>query len=70
MPCAEFIGEINRVHHLAINVELELLVSSISDAYRPRILIPTKMIQQNLVELQPAIEPIHDLQRSPLGVVT
>src|SRR5262249_11299643 len=67
---AVFICEINRVHHLAINVQLELLVSCISDAYRLRILIPTEMIQRNLVELLPAIEPIHHLQWTRLGIVT
>src|SRR5262245_15134817 len=66
---AVLICEINRDHHLAVNIEPTLLVSCFPDAYWPLILIPTQMIERNLVELLPAIEPIHDLQWTPLGVV-
>ena len=36
---AIFVSEINGVHHLAINVELQLVVSAIADAHGARILV-------------------------------
>src|ERR1041384_4957656 len=60
-PVAVFICEINRVHHLAINIELQLLVGCIANPDRPRILISRKMIQRNLVEILSTIKSIHNL---------
>src|ERR1700751_2528123 len=66
---AVFICEINRVHHLAIDIELQLLISRISNKYRPRILVSTEMIQWNLIKFLPAIERVHYLQWAALGIV-
>jgi hypothetical protein len=65
-----FIGKIHGVHHLAIDIELRLLVCGIANAYRPLILVARKMIQRDLIELLSAIKPIHDLQGAALRVVT
>src|SRR6476646_3561457 len=66
---AVLIGEIKRIHHFTVNIELELLVSCVSNAHRPRILIPTKMIARNLVQSLPAIDSIHRLQWPPLSIL-
>src|SRR5262250_3805116 len=67
---AVLIGKIERIHHFAVNIELELLVSCVSNAHRPRMLIPTQMIERNLVQSLSAIDPIHDLQWTPLSILT
>ena len=60
--------QVNGIHHLAVNVELQLLIGGISDAYRPRILVSRKMVQTILVELLSSINPIYDLQWPSLRV--
>src|SRR5689334_1000927 len=67
---AVLIGEIKRIHHFTVNIELKLLVSCVSNAHRPRILIPTQMIQRNLVQCLSAIDPVHHLQWPPLSILT
>src|SRR6185503_1047149 len=65
-----FIGQVQRVHKLAVDIELQLLVSSVANAHRTRILISGEMVQRNFIKLQSAIQPIHYLERPALGVVT
>src|SRR5262249_5056390 len=45
------------------------LISSVSNTYRPRILVAAEMVKLNLVELLPAVHAVHHLQRTALGVV-
>lgn len=66
--CVPFDCQVNGIHHLAVNVELQLLIGGISDAYRPRILVSREMVQTILVELLSSINPIHDLQWPSLRV--
>src|SRR5215831_1273378 len=66
---AIFIGEINGIHHLAINIELQLLVSGIADPNWPGILITAKVIQRDLLEILSAIHAVDGLQRTSLGIV-
>src|SRR5262249_41003774 len=40
-----FICKVDGVHHLAVNVELQLVVSTIADADGARILVPTQVIK-------------------------
>src|SRR5215471_624327 len=66
---AIFVREIHGIHHLAVNIELQLLVSGVADPYRPRILVTAEMIQRNLLKFLPAIKPVHELYRAALCVV-
>src|SRR5262249_13712067 len=66
---AIFVGKVYGIHHLAINVELELSISSITDAHRPGILVSGKVVQCYLIEFLPAINAIHNLQWSSLGII-
>src|SRR5262249_31365527 len=64
-----FIREVDGIHHLAVNIELQLLVSSVADANWPRILVTAKMIQREFLEIPPAVHAVHDLQRTSLGIL-
>src|SRR5436853_625229 len=56
-----FVCQINRVHHFAINIQLELLVGRVSDTHGPRMFVPLQMIKRQLIELLPAVNPVHHL---------
>src|SRR5258707_13253671 len=64
-----FIGEVDGLHHLSVNIELQLLVSSVADANWPRILVTAKMIQRDFLEIPSAVHAVHDLQRTSLGII-
>src|SRR5690348_8374866 len=64
---AVLICQVYRIHHLAIDIELQLLISRISNAHRPRILVSAEMIQGDFVQLLAAIQAIHYLQWPALG---
>src|SRR5262245_13001845 len=64
-----FIREIDRVHHLAINVQLQLFVSGIADPHGPGILITAKLVKRDLFQILPAVYAVHDLQRTSLRIV-
>src|SRR5215467_15154972 len=64
-----FICEIHRVHHFAVNIELQLLVSGISDANRSRVLVARKMIERDLIKLLSPIKTVHHLEWTTLCVV-
>src|SRR5215468_7386975 len=66
---AVLIGEINGIHHLAINIELELRVGSVTDPNRPRIFVTAKLIQRDLFEILPAVYAVHDLQWASLSII-
>src|SRR5437899_2039028 len=64
-----FIREVDGIHHFAVNIELQLLVSSVADANWPRILVTAKMIQRDFLQIPSAVHAIHDLQRTSLGII-
>src|ERR1700730_11384950 len=64
-----FVREVDGIHHLAINIELQLLVSTIADANWPRILVTAKMVQRNFLEIPSAVHTVHDLHRTSLGII-
>src|SRR5262249_23355626 len=65
-----FVCEINGVHHLPINIKLQLLVSGIANAYRPRVLVAAEMIEKSFFRVLFFIKPVQSLSRTALGVVT
>src|SRR6266404_4843677 len=64
-----FIREVDGIHHLAVNIELQLLVSAVADPNRPRILVTAKMIQRDFLEIPSAVHAVHDLQRTSFGII-
>src|SRR5207244_12385444 len=57
-----FVVQINRVHQLAVDVELELLVGCVADAHRTRAAITLQVVEGLLGEVVPAVDTIHELQ--------
>src|SRR5579872_709099 len=66
---AVFIRQVNRIHHLAVNVELKLLIRSVSDPHRARVFVSGKILETAFVQLFAAINSVYNLQRSPLRIV-
>src|SRR4030095_3564078 len=66
---AVFVREVDGIHHLAVNIELQLLVSSVADANWPRIFVTAKMIQRDFLEILSAVHAVHNLQRTSLGII-
>ena len=60
---AVFIVEVDRVHHFAINVHLELLVGGVPDANRARALVAFPMAEDFLPQSFPPVDSVHRLQR-------
>ncbi len=58
------VEQVDRVQQLAVYVEPELIVCAVADADRLRAAIVVEMVQRDLSEFVPAVEPVHDLQRS------
>src|SRR4051794_39538920 len=54
---------IERVHHLAVDVELSLLIGRITDAYGVRLLVPVEPGQLEFGKPSLAAEAVHDLHR-------
>ncbi len=66
---AILVGQIHRVHHLAIDIELQLAVGRVADAHRAGVLVTAQVIERLLRHLMSAIDAVQDLQRSLLGVI-
>src|SRR5262245_10247252 len=64
------VSGVNGVHHFAINVELQLVVSAIADAHGTRVLVAAQVIERDLLQVLPAIDAVHYLQRPSLSIVT
>src|SRR5213080_810459 len=55
------VRQIDGIHHFAINIQLQLLVGRITDTHGPRMFEPLQMIKRPLIELLPAVNPVHHL---------
>ena len=66
---AIFVCQIHRVHKLTIDVQLELLIRCVADTHGTRILVAGKVVQRNLIKLQPAVKSVHHLEWATLSVV-
>src|SRR5262249_31789866 len=64
---AVFVVEVDGVHQLAINVELQVAGSRIPDADRLRAEIPVEVIEGLLTKVVTAVDAVHDVERA--GVV-
>src|SRR4029453_11420001 len=64
-PDAVAVGEVDRVQRPAVDVELELVGGAVADADRlgPGITLP--VVQDLLLQVGGAVDPVHDLQRPP-----
>src|ERR1700758_4212920 len=67
---AVLIREVNGIHHFPVDIQLQLLVSGISNAYWTGVFVPGEIVQRHLVKFLPAIHSIHYLQGPALRVVT
>src|SRR5260370_33226140 len=59
-----FIRQVDGIHHLAVNIELQLLVSTFADPNWPRILVTAKMIQRAFLEIPSAVHAVPDMKRT------
>jgi hypothetical protein len=64
------VGEVHRIHQLAVDVELELIEGAVADADGPRAAVPVEVVERVFGQVAPAVDPVHDLQGSvPAGFV-
>src|ERR1700738_5388027 len=66
-PEADPAREVHRVHHLAVDVELQLARGGVADADRPRALVARQPIQLQLRQAALARQPIEDLELQGLA---
>ena len=57
------VGEPDRVQHLAVDVELELVGGAVADPHRPGAGVALEVVEGLLVQVGGAVDPVHDLQR-------
>ena len=53
---------VQHVHHLAVDVELELLVRRVADPHRPRAGVPRQPVELLLGDAALAADPVEDLR--------
>ena len=58
--------QINRIHQLAIDVELQLRRGGVADAHRTRAAIALQVVERFLGQFVAAVDSIHDLQWSAM----
>src|SRR5829696_2737647 len=61
---AVLVVEIDRVHQLAVDVQLQLVVGTVADPDRPRAPVALQVLQGLLGEVAPPIYAVHELQRA------
>ena len=61
---AVLVEQVDGVHQLAVDVELELVVGAVSDAYRLRAPIALEVVERLLGQLAPPVDRVHDLERA------
>jgi hypothetical protein len=59
---AVLVIEVDGVHELAVDVELELVVGAVPDAHRRRAGVPLEVGEDLLGEILVPINAVHDLQ--------
>src|SRR5215210_9334268 len=64
---AVLVVQIGRIHHGTVEVELELVVGAVAQAYRPRVVVTGEVGELFLVYLRPAVYPVERLE-STVGV--
>ncbi len=65
---AVLVGEGDAVECLAVDVQLQLGRRTVAYAYRGRSLVPLPVLQGLFVEVGGTVHPVHDVQRSRVGV--
>ena len=66
-PVAVFVGQVERIDHLAVDVELQLSARRVADANRRAVCVAGPMSEFDLVDLGVAVEVVQRRQR---GLVT
>ena len=63
-PDPVLVGQPDRVQHLPVDVELELVGGAVADPDRPGAGVALEVVKGLLVEVGGAVDPVHDLQGS------
>ena len=63
-PDAVLVGQPDRVQHLPVDVELELVGGAVADPDRLGAGVALEVVEGQLVQVGGAVDPVHDLQRS------
>ena len=56
--------QVDRVHQLAVDVQLELPVGGVADPHRPRAAVAVQVVELLLGQVGPAVDAVHELQRA------
>src|SRR4051794_5733107 len=65
-PGRIFIGQVNSIHNLAVDIELKLLGGAIPNAYWPRLPISGKMVELDLVQMIASVGAVYHAERTVL----
>ncbi len=60
--CGELVVQVDRVHELAVYVELELAGGAVTDPYRFRVAVAAQMLEHDLVKIGVAVYAVEDVQ--------
>ena len=55
------IEQIHRIHQLAVNIQLQLIIGAVANPHRPRTPVAVQMIQIHLVQFPPPVNPVQNL---------
>src|SRR5215203_807794 len=58
------VGEIDGIHRLAVDVELQLIGRAVADPYRAGPAVALEVVENLFFEVRRAVDPVHDLQRA------
>ena len=61
---AVLVVQIDRVHQLAVDVELQVLAGGVADAHRPRAAVAVEVVELDLGELVTAVDAVHHVERA------
>ena len=60
--------EVDRVDHLAVDVELELVGGAVADPHRAGASVALEVVEDDLLEVGAAVDAVHDLERARLAL--
>jgi hypothetical protein len=58
------VGQVDRVHRLAVDVQLQLVGGAVADAHRAGAAPALEVVERLLDQVGAAVHPVHDLQRA------
>ena len=68
--CVVLVAEVDGVHELAVDIELQLVGGSVADAYGGGATVAVEVVERGLGEVVPSVDAVDDLELAVLALVT